>query len=95
MNISRLRCSCRLGRGEGRTVCVSFITTTLGKPTASNCVRNAMEFARNAQESISPREKDALELIAAGESNKIIARRLDLSAHRETPRRQHPRQTQP
>jgi LuxR family transcriptional regulator, maltose regulon positive regulatory protein len=32
-------------------------------------------------ESISPREMEVLELIAAGESNKIIARRLDLSPH--------------
>lgn len=37
--------------------------------------------ARLAHETISPRELEVLELIAAGESNKIIARRLDLSPH--------------
>jgi ATP/maltotriose-dependent transcriptional regulator MalT len=42
---------------------------------------HATRLAHDAAESISPREMEVLELIAAGESNKIIARRLDLSPH--------------
>jgi LuxR family transcriptional regulator, maltose regulon positive regulatory protein len=37
--------------------------------------------AAAAHEAISPREMEVLELIASGESNKVIARRLDLSPH--------------
>jgi LuxR family transcriptional regulator, maltose regulon positive regulatory protein len=47
----------------------------------ANAQTHATRLAQEAAESISPREMEVLELIAAGESNKIIARRLDLSPH--------------
>lgn len=50
----------------------------------SNTLSNhatAKSEATATQESVSPREMEVLALIAAGESNKVIARRLDLSPH--------------
>ncbi len=49
--------------------------------TNTSSAETVVNASRIAQEAISPREMEVLELIAAGESNKIIARRLDLSPH--------------
>ncbi len=56
----------------------------LAKPVDATKVGHqsyASEIAHEATGLISPREMEVLSLIAAGESNKIIARRLDLSPH--------------
>jgi LuxR family maltose regulon positive regulatory protein len=57
--------------------------TSRNPQSAANVANHetVVNASRIAQEAISPREMEVLELIAAGESNKIIARRLDLSPH--------------
>lgn len=59
----------------------SLVADTARATNAAQPARNTAASLAPAHEAISAREMEVLALIAAGESNKVIARRLDLSPH--------------